>query len=147
MNKPPLTTDQHNRLIHQLVALLSANGTNVRGFIDMRGKTLPCGPNSIQKLLKRYHLEGVRAELAGTTLSVEITTARQGIQVDDVIGDGTRYATSDFYEFQFWFCSMLRRSGIEPIPSGPVSQPSKPMGTVKMDLRSKPYINRKQSRR
>ena len=150
MSNTPLTTNGRNRLIRQIVPLLTANGTGVRGVIDMADRTLPSGPNIMGKLLDRFSLDGLRCEVMGTTLTIEVTSKRTGEQVDEDAGDQMRYATSDYQGLKSWLFSKLRQSGIEPNEPRPISQPGKSAYPIKMDLRSKPFIpksNRNQSRR
>lgn len=142
----PLTIEQVDRLIKQIAPLLTVNGgTFPRGVYYAPGKTIPSGHNIMGRMLDRYPLDGVRCEVLGLTLTIELTTARKGEQSEED-ENHLCFSTSSYELFRMWFFEKIRSAGIEP--KLPAPKCDKRSGPVKMDLCKAPFIpNRKPDHR
>ncbi len=149
-NRPSLATDQRHRreLGLSIYRLLKSNGSNARPFYDMSSKAMPKG--GMNQLAILYPADGVRAEVGGCTLSVDITPHRHGEQDAP---DALRYATYDLDDFRFWFTALLHKSGLPMMPPATLRPDEHPAfrispGTgIRPDLRSAPIVHRKNKRR
>ena len=136
----PATDNQQYRqeLTAQIFNVLRCNGSNARG-VYFSLDTLPKG--GMNALLRQRPLDGVRAEIGGTTVTVEITTERQGEQPDY---DALRFATYDFEAFRIWLYNLLRKSGTQPVTPEYSNQPtSRPTSRIRPDQRSRPTFKGK----
>lgn len=136
-----LTTKQLQRTTGQVFAILSANGEFTRMVYDMSSKELPDGPGIMDKLIRQYRFDAVRCEILGVTLTVQITTERQGLQDEE---DETQmtYCTSSCELFRRWLFKRLIDAGVTPKYSEhvtPMTNADKRPGVVKMDLSRKPF--------
>lgn len=102
-------------LTNRIAAVLHANGDGIRPFYTYIA-TVPEG--GMSQLIDEVPFSGVRAEIGGTTVSVEITTQRKG---DVSTADQMRYACYDFDEFSAWFYNLLRRLGQRPALVKPIN--------------------------
>lgn len=100
-------------LTDKIASVLKANGTNLRPV--SYATELPEG--GINQLLFERPFDAVRAEMGGTTVTIQITTERHGEQPS---ADQVVFACYDFVTFRDWFYGLLRRSGQTPRPSEPV---------------------------
>ena len=147
--RPPVATDQQHRreLSLSIYRLLKSNGANARPVYDLTDiKRLD---NGIRGLMQAP-VDAVRAELSGTTLTVEITSQRHGEQDDP---DALRYACYDLSDFQNWFAALLQRSGLAMLPPATLqvhevtSFMGKPATSIRADLRPAPMFHRKKKGR
>ncbi len=92
-------TDQQYRreLALNVFRLLRSNAYNVRPIFK-KGKNI---------------VDAVRANIWGTTLTVEVTTARHGEQNDP---DALRYACYEISSFRTWFADLLQSNGLAMQP-------------------------------
>lgn len=145
--KPVVVDQQRYRreLTLNIFRLLSSNGHNARPVYDMRLVSIPKG--GMKELTRTQPYHAVRAECAGTTLTVEVTKERHGEQDD---GDALRYACYDLDDFRAWFMTVLHKAGMQLQPPADVSDDVAKMFTgnqkpapVRADLRSRPMFPRK----
>ncbi|MDB5243080.1 MAG: hypothetical protein JWP57_3705 [Spirosoma sp.] len=147
----PNVVDQpryRRELTLNIFRLLTSNGYNARPVYDMRVVSIPAG--GIRELMRTHPFNAVRAEVGGTTLTVEVTTERHGEQNDP---DALCYACYDFEDFRAWFLTVLQKTGMQLQPpadvpadvvtffsSGPKAAP------VRADLRPRPMFHRQTKR-
>lgn len=125
-------------LANQIYGLLMANGSNVRWVYDgLKAQDIPKG--GLKALLSNRPFDGVRAEVVGATLTVEITAEWSGEREE---ADGLRFGCYDYETFRNWFFSRLRRAGIQPRTPAPVPT-AKPVWSIKADLRKSPILHAK----
>ena len=145
--KPVVVDQQRYRreLTLGIFRLLASNGHNARPVYDMRLVSIPKG--GMRELMRREPYHAVRAEIGGTTLTIEVTKERHGEQDDP---DNLRYACYDLNDFRAWFVAVLYRAGMPLQPPADVSDDwvtfftgdQKP-APVRADLRSRPTFHRK----
>ncbi len=137
---PNVDTAYRRQLADQIFRLLKSNGADARGVYDGLD-ALPKG--GMRQLYLERPFDGMRCEIGGTTLTVEITNQRVGEQDEP---DQLRFATYDYAHFRAWFFSLLLRSGITPQPPAAQGVPAdllpirKIHGGIRPDLRSTPPI-------
>lgn len=154
MNAPqdqPIANSQQKyrrELLLNIYRMLSSNGQNARP-VYFGLSNLPKG--GMNELARIRPYDAVRAEIGGTTLTIEVTTNRQGEQNDP---DALRYACYDLNDFKAWFFTLLYKAGIQPEP--PANVPEKIVWQfmhfasstqIRADLRSAPYIHHRKKKR
>jgi hypothetical protein len=109
--------DPHRwELANKIASVLHANGSGIRPFYS-HVTDLPEG--GMLQLVDEVPFAGVRAEMGGVTVSVELTHERTGhVPCDE--GE-VRFACYDFETFCTWFYNLLRRSGQHPAPVVPIN--------------------------
>ena len=146
----PATSEQQYKreLALNIYRLLASNAANARPVYDMTGKSLPKG--GTRELTQKRPVNAVRAEIGGTTLTVEITDQRHGEQNDP---DALRYACYDLADFRAWFATLLQSNGLALQPPATTRfhefaffmASNKP--TIRPDLRPAPMFHRKKKGR
>ena len=162
--RPPGADEQPYRraLLIDVFRLLASNGDNARSAFDMYGKSFPDG--GVRELINTHPVYAVRAEVAGTTLTVEITSQRRG-EIDQP--DALWFCCDNLRDFEQWFTRMLQNSGLSMKPAAPLKTPvvqtfirvayayqsgtyqptSRPAAVIRPDLRPAPMFHRKRRRR
>ena len=110
MKAPHTLTNEQQRysrgLLLDIFRLLDSNGQNARPVYSMADKSLPKG--GMREMVKTIPYDAVRAEIGGTTLTVEVTPDRKGETNDP---DALRFACYDLKDFKAWFLGLLQSDG------------------------------------